>query len=90
MRENPGLKIEVVCHTDCKGTAEANQKLSEERARRIAAYLQQQVPNGKERITSRGMGEKVSKSGCYCEDYYRCLPSEYQIDRRTDFIIKAI
>lgn len=90
--DNPSLKIEVINHTDCRGTAEANLLLSEKRAKAIAEYLVGKVPNGKSRITSKGAGERVSKSGCTCEGRYNsnCTEKEYQIDRRTEFIIKGI
>lgn len=39
MNENPGIKIELSGHTDNKGNAEYNQKLSEVRAKAVVDYL---------------------------------------------------
>jgi tetratricopeptide (TPR) repeat protein len=90
--DNPGLKIEVVTHTDCRASYEANFLLSEKRAKALVSHLQARVPNGNGRIVGRGEGERVSKSGCQCEgpNGSNCTPEEYQIDRRTEFIIKGI
>lgn len=92
LRDNPSLKIEVVAHTDCRGSDEANLALSEKRAKAIADYLKTKVPDGPLRIKHRGAGERAPKSGCRCEGEFdtRCTPEEYQIDRRTEFIILGI
>ena len=41
LKTNPQLKIEIGGHTDNKGSAEFNQKLSEQRAASVTKYLQQ-------------------------------------------------
>lgn len=53
----PGIEVEVAGHTDSVGKAEANQRLSERRAKSVADYL---VKNGiaPARLTSRGYGEE--------------------------------
>ncbi len=92
LNDNPTLKIEVVAHTDCRGSDEANLALSEKRAKAIADFLRPKVPDGAFRITYRGAGERFPKSGCRCSGDIdtRCTPEEYQIDRRTEFIILEI
>jgi outer membrane protein OmpA-like peptidoglycan-associated protein len=54
-KDNPTIKIEVSGHTDNKGSASKNQKLSEERAKSVVDYL---VSQGIERsrLTFKGYG----------------------------------
>ncbi|AHM60435.1 ompa/motb domain protein [Flammeovirgaceae bacterium 311] len=55
LQENPNMKIEIAGHTDNKGTAALNNKLSADRAGAVAKYI-----TGKgiasDRLTSRGYG----------------------------------
>jgi outer membrane protein OmpA-like peptidoglycan-associated protein/tetratricopeptide (TPR) repeat protein len=55
LKENPALQIEISGHTDNSGKIEYNNKLSENRARKVAEYL---VKNGADikMITSKGYG----------------------------------
>jgi outer membrane protein OmpA-like peptidoglycan-associated protein len=39
MLQNPDLKIEIAAHTDNKGNADYNLKLSQERAKSVANFL---------------------------------------------------
>jgi outer membrane protein OmpA-like peptidoglycan-associated protein len=58
LKERPTMKIEIDGHTDSRGSAEDNQKLSEERARAVLEYL---VAHGidEKRLTSKGFGETM-------------------------------
>ena len=55
LKKNPALKIEIGGHTDNKGTAEYNQKLSESRSRSVFDFL---VNKGidKSRLSYKGYG----------------------------------
>jgi outer membrane protein OmpA-like peptidoglycan-associated protein len=55
MNENPGLKIRIEGHTDNSGSADANMKMSEDRAAAVKAYL---VSKGiaEDRIITEGFG----------------------------------
>ncbi len=55
LRDNPNIKIDVQGHTDNKGNANYNQKLSQSRADSVRAYL---VSHGIDvgRLTSKGFG----------------------------------
>jgi len=83
MQENPELKIEVGSHTDTKGSAEYNQKLSGKRANAVVAYLLNKGIERK-RIVSKGYGESQPKvqdenpDGTYNEE-------AMQQNRRTEF-----
>lgn len=56
LNQDPLLKVEIVGHTDYKGTIEYNQKLSERRAAMVKGFL---IDRGvkSERITTSGRGE---------------------------------
>lgn len=53
-----GQTIEIVGHTDAKGTLEYNDVLSQRRAAAVVAYLTRQFPLDGSRLSSRGMGER--------------------------------
>jgi outer membrane protein OmpA-like peptidoglycan-associated protein/tetratricopeptide (TPR) repeat protein len=57
LKEESSIKIEISGHTDNKGSAEYNQKLSENRAKAVADYL---IAGGikKERMTIIGYGKQ--------------------------------
>ena len=55
---HPGLKLEVEGHTDDIGSEEFNQKLSEQRADTVRAYLTEQGLNG-DMITAVGFGKTM-------------------------------
>ncbi|HHJ39691.1 MAG: cell envelope biogenesis protein OmpA [Methylothermaceae bacteria B42] len=58
LKQFPETLIEVTGHTDSTGSAEYNQRLSEQRAQSVAQYLMAQgvAPN---RVIARGMGESM-------------------------------
>jgi len=56
----PELKIEVGGHTDARGSAAYNQKLSEERVQSVLAYFAQKFPDlNQEQFVARGYGEST-------------------------------
>lgn len=56
LKNNPDLAVEVQGHTDNVGSAAANQRLSEKRARAVADYLIGKGVSAK-RLKARGLGE---------------------------------
>jgi outer membrane protein OmpA-like peptidoglycan-associated protein len=56
VRERPYLEMEVIGHTDSRGTADVNQRLSERRAEAIARLVAQRGL-ATDRITTTGRGE---------------------------------
>lgn len=89
MNENPGMVIELGSHTDSRGSAAYNLRLSDRRAKSSAAYI---VSKGidKSRITGKGYGMSKLKLS---NKEINSLPTEkereeaHQLNRRTEFII---
>lgn len=57
MNENPGLYIEVIGHTDTKGSSDYNKKLSIQRSRAVVDYLVKKGIDAK-RFVSLGAGKE--------------------------------
>lgn len=73
-------KVEVIGHTDSKGSDEYNQKLSERRARYIVKQLTESVPalKGKLQAIGRGESEPISRGQ---------TESDHALNRRVSFVI---
>ncbi|WP_459213099.1 OmpA family protein [Aquimarina rhabdastrellae] len=84
MNKYPELVIEVRSHTDSHGDANYNLELSDKRAKATAAYI---IERGiaAARISGRGFGETQPVNDC--KDGSRCKKSDYQANRRSEFII---
>jgi len=83
LKLNPGLKIELASHTDCRGEVEYNLDLSTKRAKSAVEFLQTKGIAG-ERLTYKGFGEGNPTVNCICES---CLEEQHQQNRRTTFKI---
>ena len=86
LRNNPGLRIEMGSHTDCRGADGYNASLSQRRAESAVRYLINQGI-GSERLTARGYGEEQPTADCLCN---RCTEEEHQRNRRTTFKIVGV
>jgi outer membrane protein OmpA-like peptidoglycan-associated protein len=84
MKENGSLIVEAASHTDSRGTAAYNQKLSERRSQASVDYI---VSKGidESRIKSKGYGESQLLNNC--SSGVRCTNDQHQFNRRTEFII---
>jgi outer membrane protein OmpA-like peptidoglycan-associated protein len=84
LHENPNLKIELASHTDCRGTTEYNENLSQKRAQSVVDYL---VSKGiaRDRMIAKGYGE--SRLINRCKDGEKCSEAEHQENRRTEFTV---
>ncbi len=61
MKENPDINIEISAHTDNKGSADYNLRLSDKRAQEIVKYLVSKgVPAGKLKPKGYGAGKPVA------------------------------
>lgn len=79
LNENPSMRIELSGHTDNRGTAEYNQKLSEDRAKSCVDYLTSKgiAPS---RLEYKGYGESQPIDS-------RDTEEGWQNNRRTEFKI---
>ncbi|NOQ73318.1 MAG: OmpA family protein [Crocinitomix sp.] len=57
LTENPNLIVELISHTDCRGSDGANMKLSKARAQSCVNYLVQEKGIPTERLIPKGLGE---------------------------------
>lgn len=87
MRKYPSMEIELIAHTDSRGSDEFNQSLSLARAESAKDYL---TRNGvtKERITAFGYGESQLRNEC--EDGVECTDEDHAFNRRTEVRITKI
>lgn len=79
LSENPNIKIEILSHTDDKGTDIYNQNLSQARAQSVVDYLISKGIN-KERLIAKGYGETNPIISNDTEE-------GRQLNRRTEFKI---
>nr|WP_321224705.1 OmpA family protein [uncultured Psychroserpens sp.] len=91
LNKYPTMTIDIRSHTDCRGTASYNERLSNNRAQSTRKYL---IKNGVEadRLTAKGYGESRLVNDCGCEptNDSNCSEAEHQLNRRSEFIITGI
>ncbi|REG87525.1 OmpA family protein [Winogradskyella sediminis] len=82
MKDHPEMKIMVRSHTDSKGNADYNLKLSERRAQSTMQYV---ISKGisKDRLSAKGMGATAPKIDCKSN----CTEAEDAQNRRSEFLI---
>ncbi len=81
LQKYPDTNIEIIGHTDSKGSDTYNQSLSERRANAVATYLKGQGV-GSTRLTTKGMGESDPVASNDTEE------GRAQ-NRRVEFVITA-
>jgi len=84
MQSKPGLRIEIMSHTDSRGDDDYNMALSQQRAQSVVNYL---VNKGisRDRLVATGYGETRLKNRC--ANGVDCTEAEHQQNRRTEFRI---
>ncbi|WP_299115851.1 OmpA family protein [uncultured Winogradskyella sp.] len=91
LNKYPTMTIDIRSHTDCRGLADYNERLSERRAQSTRQYL---IDNGiaANRLTAKGYGESQLVNDCGCEptNTSGCSEEEHQLNRRSEFIITSI
>ena len=82
MTKYPDLVVNATSHTDSRGSASYNERLSDRRAKTTVAYV---ISKGidKARISGEGKGENELKVNCGSN----CTEDEHQLNRRSEFII---
>jgi len=81
LQKYPDTDIQVIGHTDSKGTDEYNQSLSERRANSVSAYLRNQGVNSA-RLSTKGMGESDPVASNEADE-------GRSLNRRVEFVITA-
>lgn len=87
MRSYPEMEIELGAHTDCRGSSQYNQRLSDARAESTKNYL---ISRGIQpaRIKAKGYGESQIRN--QCKDGVDCAESEHEHNRRTEILITRL
>lgn len=88
LNDNPTMAIEVGSHTDCRGSTQLNQQLSERRAQAMADYIRSRISNPR-RVTFKGYGRTVLVNDCDCflTPPQFCTEEQHAENRRTEFVI---
>ncbi|SFC23504.1 WD40-like Beta Propeller Repeat [Flagellimonas taeanensis] len=84
LKLHPQIKISIRSHTDSRGTASYNLKLSQRRAEATFNYLVKQGISSA-RLTYIGLGEKYLLNDC--DEKVDCAEEQHLKNRRTEFII---
>lgn len=82
MKKYPNLKIKVESHSDSRGNADYNRKLSDQRAQATVQYV---ISKGIDASRISGVGYGEDKPIIDCGD--NCTEAQHQQNRRSDFII---
>lgn len=82
MNKYPDLVINATSHTDSRGSAPYNQRLSQRRAKSTQQYVISQGIDAS-RISAEGKGESDLKVKCGSN----CTDDEHQQNRRSEFLI---
>jgi outer membrane protein OmpA-like peptidoglycan-associated protein len=84
MRDKPGLRIQIMSHTDSRGNDDYNMALSQQRAQSVVNHL---VNKGisRNRLVAKGFGETQLKNKC--SNGVECTDAQHQDNRRTEFSI---
>ncbi|MDM1499538.1 OmpA family protein [Myroides odoratimimus] len=80
----PSMKIEVRAHTDSRGNAAYNLKLSDRRAKATVNWI---IDHGIEGGKISGQGYGATQLQNHCSPGVSCTDEEHQLNRRSEFII---
>lgn len=85
LNQYPEIKIDIIGHTDIRGSSSYNDRLSIQRAESTKQWL---INKGisKERMDVYGFGENKPINNCHLEK--KCTNVDYNKNRRTEFLIK--
>jgi outer membrane protein OmpA-like peptidoglycan-associated protein len=77
----PGLRVQIEGHTDSTGTAEFNQRLSEQRAEAVRQFMETQGVN-RDLITAQGFGQTAPVAS-------NSTAEGRQLNRRVDLVVSG-
>ena len=81
LRKYPDMQVELISHTDSRGSSAQNQLLSLKRSESVKEYLIKQGIS-RNRMIAIGYGEEVPRNNCI--DGVNCSEQEYKFNRRTE------
>ena len=87
MNRYPEMEIELLSHTDSRGSTRYNKRLSQRRAERVVQYL---VSRGVQKIRMVPIGYGEDKLRNHCSDGVSCSEEEHQYNRRTEFRVISV
>jgi len=89
MNDYPNMEVSLRSYTDCRGSMEYNQYLSDLRAKASVEYIQNRININPSRISGKGYGESNPINECECQDPFvtNCTPKQHLQNRRTEFIV---
>jgi outer membrane protein OmpA-like peptidoglycan-associated protein len=84
MLKYPEIKLEMKSHTDSRGPASYNMKLSEKRGKSVLDYMSAKGISAS-RVNAQAFGETqlVNK----CKDGVKCTEAEHALNRRTETLV---
>ncbi len=85
LQNNGALVVELGSHTDSRGSAESNLRLSQARAESAVEYILSSGAIGRNRLKAKGYGEAHLTNKC--EDGTPCSEAEHVRNRRTELKI---
>lgn len=88
LRENPGLRLQINSHTDCKGGDDYNLRLSAARANTVIRFLAKRGVNVG-RLQAKGFGASAPVFNC-AGDCEGCSEDGRQRNRRTEFSVLGL
>ena len=86
MQDHRNAKIELSSHTDSRGSNAYNLKLSQQRAKSAVDYILSKGISSR-RIIAQGYGETRPLN--HCRDGVDCSEMEYEVNRRTEAMLKC-
>lgn len=84
LKEFPELRIMLMSHTDSRGTASYNLRLSKQRAESVKSYLVSKGIQGN-RLEAVGYGDTMIRNECITG--VDCSDEKHKVNRRTEFKI---
>ncbi len=82
LNRNPGMRVEIQAHTDCRGSESFNRLLSEKRALSVVNYL---VQHGITRRRLQYVGLGNSQPKVLCPDCNSCSEEQHSLNRILEF-----
>ncbi|HKR07281.1 MAG TPA: OmpA family protein [Bacteroidia bacterium] len=87
LKDNPGIMIEISCHTDSRGNDKDNLVLTQKRAEEISNFLSRKGISSR-RLTAKGLGETRLLNGCV--NGILCIEEDHRVNNRTEIKITGL